>query len=400
MLKKFLYILNNGDEESVPTDKIVSDIKSDLVENGMSNLVVKAILEKLITIFKNRKNIKKSIAVKYLTSAVSSTLRDILKHSENNDIFINPDLCNIFVVVGGNGVGKTSFTAKLAHLIAKNGYNVCVGTIDHKRHGGHKQLEKLVKNSNISVINFLDYSRNHQILSGMISSVADKKDYDILLLDTPAISNDNDIVNLKKLLHGVDIAETLYVVDAMYADSSSMISNLIREKIGITGLIMSKFDGAVNINGVINSTITSLKPIYYYTYGEKMDNIAKFQTKSFIDRVTSDINILYSTAFESETNNLRNPVIEFKDISSYFDSSLKSASIIAKINNLSNLMTSQEKNNPIKISYERKIILSDSLGIDMSFIDKMILFYKKLSDKTKSAGMFKCKYLEYDELVD
>ena len=231
---------------------------------------------------KNKDLNKQMVAGGIIRSYIENTFR----HTNSNGIQIKDNVVNVIGVYGANGVGKTSFVAKLAKLFQKkfNKKILCV-SFDTTRTSANQQLQILCKSNDIAYINVVE----HNIDDGLnkIRQIIKYKMVDILLIDNAGISPDdrNGILMWKNVSDVVDFDEKIVILDATFGQNASRLVNAYVKIIHPTGFAISKSDSD-HKGGVFFAIATSSdKPIYYVSNGEKIDNIYEFKTSMILDKL-------------------------------------------------------------------------------------------------------------------
>ena len=229
------------------------------------------------------KNLNKQMVV---GGIIRSYIENTFKQANSNGIHIKDNVVNVIGVYGPNGVGKTSFVAKLAKLFQKkfNKKILCV-SFDTTRTSANKQLQILCNSNDIAYINVVE----HNIDDGLnkIRQIVKYKMVDILLIDNAGISPDDrdGILMWKNVSDVVDFDEKIVVLDATFGQNASRLINAYVKIIHPTGFAVSKSDSD-HKGGVFFAIATfSDKPIYYVLNGEKIDNIYEFKTSMILDKL-------------------------------------------------------------------------------------------------------------------
>ena len=229
------------------------------------------------------KNLNKQMVV---GGIIRSYIENTFRQANGNGIHIKDNVVNVIGVYGPNGVGKTSFVAKLAKLFQKkfNKKILCV-SFDTTRTSANKQLQILCNSNDIAYINVVE----HNIDDGLnkIRQIVKYKMVDILLIDNAGISPDDrdGILIWKNVSDVVDFDEKIVVLDATYGQNASHLINAYVKIIHPTGFAVSKSDSD-HKGGVFFAIATSSdKPIYYVLNGEKIDNIYEFKTSMILDAI-------------------------------------------------------------------------------------------------------------------
>lgn len=194
----------------------------------------------------------------------------------------------VIMVVGVNGVGKTTTTGKLAHQLRQSGKKVLLGAADTFRAGAIEQLEIWGERSGAEVIKHSP----GQDPSGVVfdaAQVAQARRADVLIIDTAGRLHNkvNLIEELKKmrrvLSRVLDGAphETLLVLDANTGQNGVAQAGIFREAVGVDGIVLTKLDGTAKGGVVVRIQQELLIPVEYVGVGEGLDDLQPFDPDAF-----------------------------------------------------------------------------------------------------------------------
>ncbi len=194
----------------------------------------------------------------------------------------------IILVVGVNGVGKTTTIGKLANRYRSEGKQVLVAAADTFRAAAGEQLEVWCKRAQVPIIRHEEGADPAAVVFDAVQSAKSRKT-DILLCDTAGrLHNKKNLMNeLEKINRIIDREfpdahkEVLLVIDATTGQNAISQATLFKEAVGITGIALTKLDGTAK-GGVVIAIKSQLDiPIYYVGVGEQMDDLQPFQPKEF-----------------------------------------------------------------------------------------------------------------------
>lgn len=195
----------------------------------------------------------------------------------------------LFMVVGVNGVGKTTTIAKIAHQYASQGKKVLIGAADTFRAAAVEQLEVWAKRVGADLIKQSKGSDPSAVAFDSVHA-AKARNMDLIFIDTAGRLHTK--VNLMEELKKVKriIAreypgaphEILLVLDATTGQNAISQAKLFHEAIGVTGIALTKLDGTAK-GGIIIGITDELKiPIRYIGVGEGMDDLREFNASEFV----------------------------------------------------------------------------------------------------------------------
>ena len=221
---------------------------------------------------------------------IKQEIFQILKSGENPlSIDFSRTKPFLFMVVGVNGVGKTTTIAKIAHQYSSQGKKVLIGAADTFRAAAVEQLEVWAKRVGADLIK---QSRGSDPSAVAFDSIhaAKARNIDLVFIDTAGRLHTK--VNLMEELKKVKriIArecpgaphEVLLVLDATTGQNAISQAKLFNEAIGVTGIAITKLDGTAK-GGIIVGITDELKiPIRYIGVGEGMDDLREFNASEFV----------------------------------------------------------------------------------------------------------------------
>ena len=194
----------------------------------------------------------------------------------------------VILVVGVNGVGKTTTIGKLANRYRNEGKQVLVAAADTFRAAAREQLELWCKRAQVPIIRHEEGADPAAVVFDAVQSAKSRKT-DILLCDTAGrLHNKKNLMNeLEKINRIIDREfpdahkEVLLVIDAVTGQNAITQASLFKEAVGITGIALTKLDGTAK-GGVVIAIKSQLDiPIYYVGVGEQMDDLQPFKAKEF-----------------------------------------------------------------------------------------------------------------------
>jgi fused signal recognition particle receptor len=197
---------------------------------------------------------------------------------------------SIVLVVGVNGVGKTTTIGKLASRYRSEGKQVLVAAADTFRAAAGEQLEVWCKRADVPIIRHEEGADPAAVVFDAIQAAKSRK-IDILLCDTAGrLHNKKNLMNeLEKINRIIDREfpeahkEVLLVVDATTGQNAISQASIFKEAVGITGIALTKLDGTAK-GGVVVAVKSQLDiPIYFVGVGEQVDDLQPFEPREFAD---------------------------------------------------------------------------------------------------------------------
>lgn len=197
---------------------------------------------------------------------------------------------SIIMVVGVNGVGKTTSIGKIAHKLKAEGKNVLLAAGDTFRAGAIDQLKIWGERSGIDVIAHQEGSDPAAVVYDAIQAAKSRK-VDVLICDTAGrLHNKKNLMNeLGKVFKIVNreaadfSKESLLVLDATTGQNAIQQAKIFKEVTNISGLVLTKLDGTAK-GGIVISVSKELKvPVKLIGVGEQLEDLQSFDPKKFVD---------------------------------------------------------------------------------------------------------------------
>ncbi|SCL83281.1 signal recognition particle-docking protein FtsY [Sporanaerobacter sp. PP17-6a] len=246
------------------------------------------IIERLKTKVKENK-VTEAIEVKEL---LKNEIKDILNEKEEDrELNIEPSPA-IVLVVGVNGVGKTTTVGKLAYNLREEGKRVLIAAGDTFRAAAIEQLGEWSKRAGVDMIAHQENSDPAAVIFDGIQAAKARKT-DVLICDTAGrLHNKKNLMNeLNKIFRVVEREygdarrEVLLVVDATTGQNALIQAKEFQEVCNISGIVLTKLDGTAK-GGVVIALQTELNvPVKLIGVGEGIEDLQKFNTDDFVDAI-------------------------------------------------------------------------------------------------------------------
>lgn len=197
---------------------------------------------------------------------------------------------SIVMMIGVNGVGKTTTVGKLSAKLRDNGQKVVIAAADTFRAAAGEQLQEWANRSNCPMIGGQEGADPAAIVYDAVNSAKARK-ADVLLCDTAGrLHNKSNLMDeLGKINRVIDREypeahrETLVVLDATTGQNALAQAREFKEVADITGVVLTKMDGTAK-GGIAIAIQSELGiPVKYIGIGEKIEDLEKFDSKQFVD---------------------------------------------------------------------------------------------------------------------
>ena len=195
----------------------------------------------------------------------------------------------VIMVVGVNGVGKTTTIGKLAYQYKKRGYSVYLGAADTFRAGATEQLEVWAQRDGVDIVTGPENSDPAAVVFDAVTK-AKKDNYDVLFVDTAGrlqnkVNLMNELAKMKRILtREIPDAphEVLLVLDATTGQNALTQAKLFKETTDVTGIVLTKLDGTAR-GGIVLAIRNELHlPVKFVGLGEKVSDLEEFNAQDFV----------------------------------------------------------------------------------------------------------------------
>ena len=254
-------------------------------------------VDKFMDMLRKRVKSENIIDTKYLNEVIVDELFMIYVNDSSltDKIHYNESGPTVILMVGVNGVGKTTTIGKLAHKYVKEGKKVMLIAADTFRAGAVPQLELWAERSNS-----LFYGKENTDPAGVIYDglvKAKENDVDIVLIDTAGrlqnkVNLMNELEKINKVIGRlVENApqETFLVVDATTGQNGISQAESFKSITNITGIVLTKLDGTAKGGIVLAIKDTVNLPVKFIGLGEGMDDLKPFDIEEYIYGLFKDL---------------------------------------------------------------------------------------------------------------
>lgn len=264
----------------------VEEIKIALLEADVNLRIVRRFINSTIEEAKGEAVLKSVNPGQQFTKIVYDKLTALLGDRRAELELKGPDTVSVILMAGLQGSGKTTTAAKLAYRLRLKGRRVLLAAADLVRPAAVEQLRIMGGRAGVEVY-AEDGEKDAVKVAKNALAFAKKRQFDTLIVDTAGrIHLDGDLMNeLSAVKKALSPAETLFVADAMTGQQAVEIAKEFEEKIGLTGVVLTKFDSDARGGAAISLKTVTGKPLKFIGTGEKIENLEEF----FPDRMASRI---------------------------------------------------------------------------------------------------------------
>ncbi len=242
--------------------------------------------EEIIEKLRNKIKDERISSVEETRDALIEILKGMIGSGEELNLSTQPA---VILVIGVNGVGKTTSIAKIAHHLKSNGKKVILAAADTFRAAAIDQLQIWADRANVDIIKNNEGSDPAAVVFDAVSAAKSRK-ADVLIVDTAGrLHNKKNLMDeLSKIDRVIsrelpDAArETLLVLDSTTGQNAVRQAKEFKNSANITGLVLTKLDGTAK-GGIVFSIKNELDiPVKYIGVGEKIDDLQPFSSDEFV----------------------------------------------------------------------------------------------------------------------
>ena len=265
LLKDLEMSLISSDVAVGVTDKIVSDLRNNLV----GKFIKRGEIEDII-----KKSFKDSIL-----EILNVESFNLLEKAKTKKPYL-------IVFLGFNGSGKTTTIARIGHLLKKNGFSCVFAAADCFRAASIEQLEEHGKKLGIEVIKHKYGADPAAVIFDAVKH-AKSKDIDIVLADTAGRThtNVNLMDELKKIIKVNKPDLKILVVDALTGNDVYDQCKTFNDAVGVDALIITKADVYEKGGATLSASYTIKKPILYLGVGQEYDDLERFDSNKIVEKL-------------------------------------------------------------------------------------------------------------------
>lgn len=231
------------------------------------------------------------------TQGIKESLRSLMKEkldvtNLHNELKVHPGKASVILVIGVNGVGKTTTIGKLASYLKRQGKSVILTAADTFRAAAIEQLDEWATRAQVDIIKREEGADPASVVYDGIQA-AKARNTDVLICDTAGrLHNKKNLMNeLKKISRIIEREypdaerEVLLVLDATTGQNAILQAKEFSKVTEITGLILTKLDGTAKGGVVFPLQIECHVPVKFIGLGEQVDDLRPFDSDSFVDAI-------------------------------------------------------------------------------------------------------------------
>lgn len=230
---------------------------------------------------------------KDIEDAIKYLKKDIEKYLMEEKFTVNKGKLNILLILGVNGVGKTTSIAKLADYFLKKGNKVLLAAGDTFRAAAIDQLSIWADKLNVPIIKQRENSDPASVVYDAVDS-AKARGIDLLIVDTAGrlhtkINLMDELKKIESVIRKKENVEkkNILVIDATTGQNAYQQAESFNSAIGIDGIFIAKYDSQSKGGIIINIQKNLNIPFYFIGKGEKLDDLLEFSKDEYIENIFS-----------------------------------------------------------------------------------------------------------------
>ncbi len=417
----FSKITSRGVLNEKDIDEAMREIRIALLEADVSLPVVKDFIAKVKAEALGEKVVKSVQPGQMVVKIVHDELVKLLGQ-DGTSLNLNAPAPVVILMVGLQGSGKTTTSAKIANRLKKN-KKVLMASLDIYRPAAQEQLAQLGSQIKVDTLPIIKGQKPLDITKRALQE-AKNGVYDVLILDTAGRLHIDEVLmqevaEVKKLANPTEV---LLVADALIGQDACNVAKEFNEKVGITGIALTRIDGSSRAGAALSMKMVSGVPIKFLGTGEKIDEFEEFHADRIAGRILGqgDVVSLVERAMEKidreESEKMASKMMQGRFDLNDMLSQLKQiqklgsmGSIIGMIPGLSKFknqieqsgigdnlikkqeaiilsMTPCERKNPEIIKASRKKRIAAGSGVEVHEINKLLKSYEQMSTMMKKMG--------------
>jgi len=271
-------------DEAVVTE-VLRDVRLALLEADVHYKVVKTLLENVKTRALTQEVLQSLTPGQQVITVVWEELRALMGEA-HQPVQLAPNPPTVVMLVGLQGAGKTTTAGKLARVFGVEGRRVLMAAADLKRPGAVRQLEVLGQQLDVPVHLPAEGDAPEAVCRSAVTR-AGRSGMDLVLLDTAGrLQIDEELMaELASIRDAVRPHEVLLVADAMTGQAAVSIAEQFDQRVGLTGIVLTKTEGDARGGAVLSMHAVTGKPIKYVGVGEALTALEPFQPDRMASRI-------------------------------------------------------------------------------------------------------------------
>jgi signal recognition particle subunit SRP54 len=403
------------DDEKALT-KALNELKKNLLKADVNHKVVKELLSRVELLTK-----EKGIGKDQFLEALRVGLNELLEIGGNKGFIFAPNPPTTILMTGLQGSGKTTTTGKLATYLKNKQKKVLIVAADLQRLAAVEQLRQITTQIEVELYEDEATKNPVEVVKSALE-YAKSKIFDVVLIDTAGrLAIDDELMSeLAEVKAVASPDEIFYVADSLTGQDAIRTATTFKEKIGIDGVILSKYDGDSKGGVALGLSSQVQVPLRFIGMGEKMEDLEVFIPERIVNRLMGfgDVeglaektaNIIDEKDAKRLTKKIQKGKFNFNDFLEQMESMKKMGSMssimgmipgmggmskaikdfdfensseLKNIKAMVSSMTKKERENPDLINNSRKQRIANGCGLTVVEINRMIKQFKNAGKMAK-----------------
>lgn len=433
--KIFQSISGKGVISEEDLNKSAREIRIALIEADVALSVVKQVIVNIKEKALGQEVVKSISPGQMVIKIVQDEITNLLRPNSDKDSklqFANKSP-TIILMVGLQGSGKTTSTAKIANKIAKDSNKkILLASLDSQRPAAKEQLATLASQCNLDSLPII---ANESPIETAKRAIKDSKSHDIIFLDTAGRINISEelMKEVQEIAKVSQPTEILLTCDSLSGQDAANVAKDFSEKLDLTGIVLTRLDGDGRGGAALSMKQITSKPIKFVGVGEKIEDIQEFDPERISSRILGmgDIVSLVekaSASFDEDEAKkmearMRKGRFDLTDMQKQFKNIRKMGgfgslmnllpgmgSIKQKINEAKEsgafdekilkrqesiilAMTMKERKNPKLLNASRKKRIAKGSGVEVMEVNQMLKQYNQMAKMMRTFGKMDKKSL-------
>ena len=281
-------------------EELLEELEEVMICADMGAVTTERVIDELRDRIKSER-IKDAEDVK---AALAEILRDMVGEGEELHLETSP---SVILVIGVNGVGKTTSIGKIAHHLKEEGKTVVVAAADTFRAAAIEQLAVWCDRAGVELVKQSEGSDPASVVFDAIAA-ANKRKADVLIVDTAGRLHNkvglmDELAKINRIISRElpeASRETLLVLDATTGQNAVLQAQKFKQAADITGLILTKLDGTAKGGAIFSIKEEVNIPVKYIGVGEQIDDMQPFNAQMFADALLAEDTRLAKDTEEDE----------------------------------------------------------------------------------------------------
>ena len=287
----FSKLTRSGKLTEVEIKAAMREVRMALLEADVNFLVVKEFISRTSERALGADVMESLTPGQHVIKIVHEQLTELLG-KQNEKLAVSPKPPTVYMMVGLQGAGKTTFTGKLAMMLKGQGKRVLVVAADVYRPAAVQQLKVVAKTAGVEVYD--EGQGNPVKIAKNALKHAEKHNLDTIIIDTAGRLHINaelmdELVQIKRETNPIEI---LLTVDAMTGQDAVNVAKQFNEILDLTGILLTKLDGDTRGGAALSMRHMIGKPIKFSGVGEKLGDIEPFHPDRIANRILGMADVL------------------------------------------------------------------------------------------------------------